>query len=124
MGARGSSRIEERSASSISPYLISVIRKQYEKKFGRFGDAVVESNMQVMEQGFQQVTEIQYGEIEAEDRSSMRLPPLMPTGESYEILPTAGCAQPNLSSPSAPAEQAASAFLQRVARARGSDVTE
>ena len=29
----------------------TVIHKQYEKKFGRFGEAVVESNMTVMKRG-------------------------------------------------------------------------
>ena len=33
-------------------------RKQYDKKFGRFGDAVVESNMEVMTQGFNLTQEI------------------------------------------------------------------
>ena len=32
-----------------------VIRHQYEKKFGRFGEAVVESNMTVMSEGFKRV---------------------------------------------------------------------
>ncbi|MFP6895399.1 MAG: 2-oxoacid:acceptor oxidoreductase family protein [Roseibacillus sp.] len=86
---------------------VSVIRKQYEKKFGRFGEAVVESNMQVMEQGFQQVVEIKCGESEDADRSSMRLEPLAPVGESYNILPTAGCGGGNLSTLEAPAEQEA-----------------
>ncbi len=84
---------------------VGVIRKQYEKKFGRFGDAVVESNMQVMEEGFKQVTEIKYGEIEDQDRSSMRLEPLAPSGERYTILPTAGCGLPNLDTIEAPAGQ-------------------
>ena len=36
------------------------VRKQYEKKFGRFGDAVVTSNMTVMTEGFSRVQEIKY----------------------------------------------------------------
>ncbi|MDE0593667.1 MAG: 2-oxoacid:acceptor oxidoreductase family protein [Roseibacillus sp.] len=86
---------------------VAVIRKQYEKKFGRFGDAVVESNMQVMAEGFKQVIEIKYGEIEARDRSSMRLSPLVPVGERYRILPTAGCDSSNLATLPAPAQQEA-----------------
>ncbi len=88
---------------------VKVIRKQYEKKFGRFGDAVVDSNMEVMAQGFQQVTEIKYGEIEDADRSNMRLDPLAPSGDSYTILPTAGCGLPNLATHAAPVEQEAKA---------------
>ncbi|MEE9295743.1 MAG: 2-oxoacid:acceptor oxidoreductase family protein [Phycisphaerae bacterium] len=55
-----------------------VVRKQYEKKFGRFGDAVVEANMQVMTAGFERVREVPYGPVEAEDRSSMRGLPMLP----------------------------------------------
>lgn len=35
-----------------------VVHNQYTKKFGRLGDAVVQSNMEVMTQGFDRVTEI------------------------------------------------------------------
>jgi pyruvate-ferredoxin/flavodoxin oxidoreductase len=66
-----------------------VVRHQYEKKFGRFGAAVVESNMTVMTEGFSRVQEINYGEINDPDRSSMRNPPLKPLGE-HQIPPTAG----------------------------------
>jgi len=66
-----------------------VVRAQYVKKFGRFGEAVVESNMKVMDAGFNRVQEIHYGEIDDEDRSSMRLHPVMPEGD-HGILPTAG----------------------------------
>ncbi|MBK7672823.1 MAG: 2-oxoacid:acceptor oxidoreductase family protein [bacterium] len=58
------------------------VEAQYRKKFGRLGEAVVASNMEVMLQGFSQVTEITYGAVEAPDRSSMR-------GDS--LLPIAGC---------------------------------
>jgi len=71
-----------------------VIRKQYEKKFGRFGEAVVNSNMEVMEQGYSRVQEIKYGEIEDPDRSSMRNPPVKPIGD-HQIIPTAGCTTGN-----------------------------
>jgi len=57
-----------------------VVRSQYEKKFGRFGEAVVESNMTVMTQGFERVREVPYGELEAPDESSMRLPALEACG--------------------------------------------
>src|SRR6185295_13170915 len=55
-----------------------VVRKQYVKKFGRFGDAVVASNMAVMTQGFELVREIAIGELAAEDRSSLRGKPILP----------------------------------------------
>jgi pyruvate-ferredoxin/flavodoxin oxidoreductase len=55
-----------------------VVRKQYEKKFGRFGPAVVESNMQVMNEGFDLLVEVPHGAVDADDRSSMRGIPLMP----------------------------------------------
>ncbi|HXY11513.1 MAG TPA: 2-oxoacid:acceptor oxidoreductase family protein [Terriglobales bacterium] len=49
-----------------------VVRKQYVEKFGRFGDAVVNSNMEVMTQGFERVREIRVGALNAPDRSSLR----------------------------------------------------
>lgn len=71
-----------------------VVRHQYVKKFGRFGDAVVDSNMTVMTEGFRRVVEIKHGEIDDSDRSSMRLEPIHPLGH-HSILPTAGCSLPN-----------------------------
>ncbi len=55
-----------------------VVHKQYVKKFGRLGDAVVVSNMEVMTQGFSRVQEIPIGEMAAADRSSMRGTALLP----------------------------------------------
>ena len=49
-----------------------VVHHQYVEKFGRFGDAVVNSNMEVMTQGFERVREIRVGEMEAPDRSTLR----------------------------------------------------
>ncbi|MCO4780736.1 MAG: 2-oxoacid:acceptor oxidoreductase family protein [Candidatus Cloacimonetes bacterium] len=49
---------------------LEVVEKQYNKKFGRFGDAVVNSNMTVMNSGFSQVTSIEYGEMDAVDTST------------------------------------------------------
>ncbi len=45
-----------------------VVHKQYVKKFGKLGDAVVQSNMEVMIQGFERVKEIAIGELSAADR--------------------------------------------------------
>ena len=55
-----------------------IVHNQYRKKFGRLGDAVVQSNMEVMTQGFDRVTEIRVGELGAPDRSTMRGIPLLP----------------------------------------------
>jgi len=49
---------------------LKTVRNQYVKKFGRFGDAVVESNMTVMQEGFQQVMKVEHGALDAPDRSS------------------------------------------------------
>ncbi|HUK34834.1 MAG TPA: 2-oxoacid:acceptor oxidoreductase family protein [Vicinamibacterales bacterium] len=55
-----------------------VVRRQYVKKFGRFGDAVVASNMAVMTQGFERIREVPAGALDAVDRSSLRGLPLLP----------------------------------------------
>jgi len=54
------------------------VHKQYVKKFGRLGDAVVNSNMEVMTKGFELVREINVGELEAPDRSTLRGQALLP----------------------------------------------
>jgi pyruvate-ferredoxin/flavodoxin oxidoreductase len=66
------------------------VRHQYQKKFGRFGEDVVVSNMTVMHEGFAQVREIKYGAFEDPDHSSMRNPPVVPLGNP-QLIPTAGC---------------------------------
>jgi pyruvate-ferredoxin/flavodoxin oxidoreductase len=58
-----------------------VVHKQYVKKFGKLGEAVVQSNMEVMTQGFEQVKEINIGAIEAADHSSLRGDALLPIFE-------------------------------------------
>jgi pyruvate-ferredoxin/flavodoxin oxidoreductase len=63
-----------------------VVHKQYVKKFGKLGDAVVQSNMEVMTQGFEQVKEIAIGELSAADHSTLRGQALLPILE----LATAG----------------------------------
>src|SRR5919109_952893 len=55
-----------------------VVHKQYVKKFGRLGEGVVKSNMEVMTQGFSRVREIPVGELNAADRSTMRGKALLP----------------------------------------------
>jgi len=55
-----------------------VVHDQYKKKFGRFGDAVVASNMEVMRAGFDRVIEVPHGPVDDVDRSSMKGLPLLP----------------------------------------------
>ncbi len=56
-----------------------VVRAQYNKKFGKFGDAVVDSNMEVMTQGGTRLVEVPYGPVDAPDFSAMRGEMLLPT---------------------------------------------
>jgi len=80
------------------------VRAQYEKKFGRFGEAVVDSNMTVMMEGFNRVHEIKYGATNDADTSSMRKDPIAPVGQ-LTILPTSGCYLDNCGCHSTPEEQ-------------------
>ncbi len=92
------------------------VRKQYVKKFGRFGDAVVTSNMTVMTEGFSRVQEIKIGELGDTDRSSMRNAPLWPLGE-HQMIPTAGCGTGgSCASIATPVAQAARASFQTLAK--------
>ena len=67
------------------------VHKQYVKKFGKLGDAVVSSNMQVMTKGFELVREINVGEIEAPDRSTLRGQALLPMAMPQSIAASEGC---------------------------------
>jgi pyruvate-ferredoxin/flavodoxin oxidoreductase len=66
------------------------VHKQYVKKFGKFGDAVVQSNMEVMIQGFERVKEIAVGELAAADRSSLRGAALLPILEAEPAFAEVG----------------------------------
>jgi pyruvate-ferredoxin/flavodoxin oxidoreductase len=71
-----------------------VVHKQYVKKFGKLGDAVVQSNMEVMMQGFSQVKEIKIGALAAADRSTLRgqaLLPILETVPAGESSCGSGC---------------------------------
>jgi pyruvate-ferredoxin/flavodoxin oxidoreductase len=71
-----------------------VVHKQYVKKFGKLGDAVVQSNMEVMMQGFSQVKEIKIGALVAADRSTLRgqaLLPILETVPAGETSCGSGC---------------------------------
>jgi pyruvate-ferredoxin/flavodoxin oxidoreductase len=84
-----------------------VVQRQYQKKFGKLGDAVVKSNMEVMTQGFERVREIRVGELQAPDRSTLRGRALLPIAASTESA--CGCR-----SHVAPEEQAARTPLTRI----------
>ncbi|MCC7053843.1 MAG: 2-oxoacid:acceptor oxidoreductase family protein [Gemmatimonadaceae bacterium] len=109
----------------VSPFLktfgitedqyLSVVRKQYVKKFARFGDAVVESNMTVMTEGFSRVTEISIGRADDPDRSSMRNPLLAPISDVH-FPPTAGCGSCGGGGVPTPAVQLRRAPLQTIAK--------
>jgi len=67
-----------------------VVHKQYVKKFGKLGDAVVQSNMEVMLQGYELVKEIHVGALEATDRSTLRGEALLPILEEVPAFATGG----------------------------------
>jgi len=67
------------------------VHKQYVKKFGKLGDAVVNSNMEVMTKGFELVREINVGEIEAPDRSTLRGKALLPVVMPEMLAASEGC---------------------------------
>jgi pyruvate-ferredoxin/flavodoxin oxidoreductase len=69
----------------------AVVREQYVKKFGKLGEAVVDSNMEVMMQGYNQVTEIAIGELTAADHSSLRGPALLPILETVPAAEGSAC---------------------------------
>jgi len=69
-----------------------VVHKQYVKKFGKLGDAVVQSNMEVMIQGFERVKEIAIGELSAADRSTLRGAALLPILDNVLEFAAAGSA--------------------------------
>jgi pyruvate-ferredoxin/flavodoxin oxidoreductase len=89
-----------------------VVRKQYVKKFGKLGEAVVESNMEVMMQGFDQVKEIAIGALSAADLSSLRGQALLPI---LELATAGGSCGTGCRSTPLPAGQAKRAPLASVA---------
>ena len=93
----------------------ATVKKQYQKKFGRFGDDVVASNMTVMAEGFSRVEEIKYGAFEDPDRSSMRNAPVKPLGET-PMIPTAGCGSGCGTGIPAPAQQTPRYAFQTLAK--------
>src|ERR1035437_4623465 len=90
-----------------------VVHKQYVKKFGKLGDAVVQSNMEVMMQGFSQVKEIKIGALTAADRSTLRGQALMPI---LELATAGGSCSTGCRSHELPAGQAARTPVASVAK--------
>jgi pyruvate-ferredoxin/flavodoxin oxidoreductase len=90
-----------------------VVHKQYVKKFGKLGDAVVQSNMEVMMQGFSQVKEIKIGALSAADRSTLRGQALMPI---LELATAGGSCGTGCRSHAVPAGQAVRAPIASVAK--------
>jgi pyruvate-ferredoxin/flavodoxin oxidoreductase len=88
-----------------------VVYKQYVKKFGKLGDAVVKSNMEVMTEGFEQVKEIKIGVLTAADRSTLRGQALLPI---LELATAGGCSTGCRSTP-LPAGQAKRAPIDSIA---------
>ena len=66
------------------------VHKQYVKKFGKLGEAVVNSNMEVMTKGFELVREIEVGALEAADRSTLRGKALLPLVPAFAGDPNRG----------------------------------
>jgi pyruvate-ferredoxin/flavodoxin oxidoreductase len=89
-----------------------VVHKQYVSKFGKLGDAVVQSNMEVMMQGYEQVKEIKIGELSAADHSSLRGHALLPI---LETVAAGGSCGTGCRSNPMPAGQAARTPLASVA---------
>jgi pyruvate-ferredoxin/flavodoxin oxidoreductase len=90
------------------------VHKQYVKKFGKLGEAVVSSNMEVMTKGFELVREINVGVIEAPDRSTLRGKALLPMAMPESIAASEGCGTGCRTIPP-PADQPARPPLTRVA---------
>lgn len=88
-----------------------VVYKQYVKKFGKQGEAVVKSNMEVMLQGWERIQEIAIGELAARDLSSLRGEALLPILEPVPAFAEAGagasCTVGGCRTTPAPAGQAA-----------------
>ena len=90
------------------------VHKQYVKKFGKLGEAVVASNMEVMTKGFELVHEIKVGELEAADRSTLRGKALLPVVMPETLAAVEGSCGTGCRTIPPPAEQAARTPLTRV----------
>jgi pyruvate-ferredoxin/flavodoxin oxidoreductase len=91
------------------------VHKQYVKKFGKLGDAVVNSNMEVMTKGFELVREIKIGELEAADRSTLRGKALLPVVMPETLAAVEGSCGTGCRTIPPPPEQPGRTPLTRVA---------
>ena len=109
----------QRPRASITRNTSTVIREQYEKKFGRFGDAVVESNMTGDGGGLPAASpRSTTARSRPSDRSACASTRSRRSGNATTILPTAGCGVPKSAHIAAPAEQAAKAPVQTLGEIR------
>jgi pyruvate-ferredoxin/flavodoxin oxidoreductase len=90
------------------------VHKQYVKKFGKLGEAVVNSNMEVMTKGFELVREIKIGELEAADRSTLRGKALLPIVMPETLAAVEGSCGTGCRTIPPPPEQTARTPLTRV----------
>ncbi len=74
---------------------LQAVEQQYQSKFGRFGDDVVASNMQVMRQGFRSVIEVPHGAVQDPDLSSFMGQVIEPCEISLPELPSNGNSKSN-----------------------------
>lgn len=51
---------------------LKIVEAQYQKKFGKLGEAVVQSNMKVMLDGFNRVRPLPWGKVDQPDHSAMQ----------------------------------------------------
>src|SRR6185369_5779258 len=90
------------------------VHKQYVKKFGKLGEGVVSSNMEVMTKGFELVREINIGALEAADRSTLRGKALLPVVMPETLAAVEGSCGTGCRTIPPPAEQVARPPLTRV----------
>ncbi|MEE9118891.1 MAG: 2-oxoacid:acceptor oxidoreductase family protein, partial [Calditrichia bacterium] len=69
---------------------IQTVKNQYNKKFGRFGEAVVDSNMTVMKEGYNNVIKVEHGNVDAKDTSSFIGNIISPCALSLSSVPENG----------------------------------
>src|SRR6202789_2687625 len=79
-----------------------VVHKQYVKKFGKLGDAVVQSTMEVMIQGLRAGKKNPTGEVARVDPSSLRGQALLPILETVPAFAEVSCSTGRRSTPPPP----------------------
>lgn len=66
---------------------LTTVNEQYQKKFGRFGEDVVASNMKVMNDGFSKVFAVPHGAVDAIDNSAFSLEGILPCQVELDVIP-------------------------------------